>query len=80
MNEEASEDRRSDRASDETTDGGLRGYEEDAGNLHCPTRDLQQDGSRERSEHHSGRQPGTLEDCRYGGGQCEEHNPASRRR
>jgi hypothetical protein len=45
-----------------------RGYEEDAGNLHCATRDLQQHSGCERPEHQSGRQPGTLEDCRRHGG------------
>jgi hypothetical protein len=68
MNDEASEDRRGDRAGDETTYDRLRSYEEDAGNLHCATRDLQQHSTRERPEHHRGGQTGTLEDCRRHGG------------
>jgi hypothetical protein len=79
MNDEASDDRRGDRAGDETTYDRLRGHEEDARNLHRATRDLHQDGSRERPEHQSGRQPGTLKDCRRYGGQCKEHDPAPRR-
>jgi hypothetical protein len=68
MKDEASDNRRGDRAGDETTDDRLRGCQQDAGNLHCAARDLQQHGSRERPEHHSGRQPGTLQHCRRHGG------------